>query len=300
MEEGQVQPGSCPLVPLPSSSGPKCKRLLRSQSLKTKGSSNYLLAWAPTNPHLPVLRRFLLFPTLGVNLGSPPGTRTGKEETRACCGVSGGRPEIAATEGAERFPGNLRVTVFATGDSQLSKRKPRAQLVRQCHVSMAARGRPRRSARTPLGDGWAPRRFERNRTTKAPRRAAEGHLPGRGPEPRPPRAPPPSRPGASLFPAFGAQGPPWPATPRPPVGACTRAGAAREPGLETEAGGGVLSPRATRARPTAASAHDACAGLLAPSENRAFRVRTGCKVKPAAPSLSSYPAAASRRQRAPF
>lgn len=221
-----------------------------------------------------MIRRFLLFPTLGVNLG----TRTGKEETRACCGVCGGRPEIAATEGTERFPGNLRTTFFATGDSQLSQRKPRAQLVRQCHVSMAARGRPRRGARTPFGDGWAPRRFRRNRTTKAPRRTAEDHLPGRVPEPLPPRTPPPSRPGASLFPAFGAQGPPWTSTPRPPVGACTRAGAAREPGLDTEAGGGVLSPRATRARPTAASAHDACAGLLAPSETWAFRVRTGCKV----------------------
>lgn len=243
-----------------------------------------------------MIRRFLLFPTLGVNLG----TRTGKEETRACCGVFGGRPEIAGTDGAERFPGNLRTTFFATGDSQLSQRKPRAQLVRQCHVSMAARGRPRRGARTPFGDGWAPRRFRRNRTTKAPRRTAEDHLPGRVPEPLPPRTPPPSRPGASLFPAFGAQGPPWTSTPRPPVGACTRAGSAREAGLDTEAGGGVLSPRATRARPTEASAHDACAGLLAPSETWTFRVRTGCKVKPAAPILSFYPAAASRRQRAPF
>ena len=185
---------------------------------------------------------------------------------------------MAAAEEAVRFPGNQRATFSATGDSQLSQRKPRAQLVLQCHVSMAARGQPRRGARAPLRDGWAPRRFRRNQPTKALRRAAQGHLPEQVPDLRLSLAPPPSRPGVSLS---------WPLAPRPAPGARGRVLARPERARLRVGGGGV-------------SAHCACAGLQAPSESRAFLVQKACKVKPTAPSLSSYPAAVSRRQRAPF
>nr|CAI9690715.1 unnamed protein product [Rangifer tarandus platyrhynchus] len=137
-----------------------------------------------------------------------------------------------------------------------------------------ARGQPRRGARSPLRDGWAQRRFRRNQPAKALRRAAQGHLPEQVPDLRLSRAPPPSRPGVSLS---------WPLAPRPAPG--RGAESSRDPSAP-DCGG--------------RSAHCACAGLQAPSESRAFRVRNACQVKPTAPSLSSYPAAASRRQRAPF
>lgn len=177
-----------------------------------------------------------------------------------------------------REPHSLRP---ATPNSQ---RKPRAQLVRQCHVSMAARGQPRRGARAPLRDGWAPRRFRGNQPTKALRRVAQGHLPEQVPDLRLSLAPPPSRPGVSLS---------WPLAPRPAPGARGRV-LARPERARLRVGGGA------RGAGGKLSAHRACAGLQAPSESRAFRVQNACQVKSTAPSLSSYPAAASRRQRALF
>lgn len=51
----------------------------------------------------------------------------------------------------ERFPGNSRSTFLETGNSQLSQRKPQAYLIRQCQISMAARGQPRLGACVPSG-----------------------------------------------------------------------------------------------------------------------------------------------------
>ena len=114
-----------------------------------------------------------------------------------------------------------------------SQRKPRAQLVRQCHVSMAARGQPRRGARAPLRDGWAPRRFRGNQPTKALRRVAQGHLPEQVPDLRLSLAPPPSRPGVSLS---------WPSAPRPAPGARGRVLARPERARRRVGGGARGSP----------------------------------------------------------
>ena len=105
-------------------------------------------------------------------------------------------------------------------------------------------GPARRGARAPLRDDWAQRRFRRNLPTKAPRRAAEGHLQGQVPEPPPPGALPPSPPEVSLLLAFRTQGPVWPSRPGPPRGPRTPAGAGLEICLGAEAwGGGAESSR---------------------------------------------------------
>ena len=84
---------------------------------KTKGSRNYLLAWAPSNPTFPCSAESFPAQLSELNLGAPPGTRTGKRKHVRAAAVFAGRRKMAAAEEAERFPGNQRATFSATGDS---------------------------------------------------------------------------------------------------------------------------------------------------------------------------------------
>ena len=71
---------------------------------KTKGSRNYLLVWAPSNPTFPSSAESFPAQLSELNLGAPPGTRTGKEETRACCEGFRAETEDGSSRGGRTFP----------------------------------------------------------------------------------------------------------------------------------------------------------------------------------------------------
>lgn len=222
-----------------------------SRCLKAKASRNYLLAWAPSNPTFPCSAESFPAQLSELNLGSPPGTRTGKEETRACCGGVRGETEDGSSRGGSTFPREPESHILR--DGRLSTLPKKAAGPARSSVSRFNGSAGPASARCPRASAGrlGPAAIQTEPTNKGSAAGGAGPPSGTGAGspavPRPTAVPP----GGFSFLAFGAQASPGCAGPSP------RATRARQTagGL---GGGGLRTARAQGCKPLRRAGLSSC------------------------------------------